>query len=125
MYQEQYRNVFESNKLANVFLITPQSSESRIRQIDEAASGFIYMVSTASTTGARSGISDSQTAYFERITAMNLRNPRQIGFGIGDAESFRTACQHAQGAIIGSALIKAISSENPTESAVNFVKSIR
>ncbi len=125
LYEQEYRTVFEKYELANVLLITPQTSEERIRKIDNSASGFIYMVSTATTTGARTGISDSQKAYFERIQSMNLKTPRLIGFGISDAASYQTACEHANGAIIGSAFIKALEAETLADGVGGFIGSIR
>lgn len=104
-YLETYKSVFEEYNLSNVFLITPQTSEGRIREIDSNSTGFIYMVSSASITGAKKGISDEQVAYFQRISAMQLSTPRLIGFGISDQQSFQMACNYANGAIIGSAFI--------------------
>jgi len=105
-YLETYKATFEKYGLLNIFLITPQTSDERIRQIDGVSEGFIYMVSSASVTGSKSGIGDEQEAYFQRIKNMNLQNPTLIGFGISDRETFGKACQYASGAIIGSAFIK-------------------
>ncbi|OJJ15442.1 tryptophan synthase subunit alpha [marine bacterium AO1-C] len=125
-YEEVYRPIFEKYNLSNVFLITPQTSEERIRKIDELTTGFIYMVSSASTTGKTGAISGEQVAYFERIAQMNLKNPRLIGFGIADKASYETACSNADGAIIGSAFIKALTKgENLTENIHSFIQSIR
>lgn len=110
-YLEVYKPLFEKHGLLNIFLITPQTSESRIREIDQNSNGFIYMVSSASTTGAKTGISQDQEAYFSRIKEMHLKNPTLIGFGISNKETFDKACENANGAIIGSAFIKAISQE--------------
>ncbi|MFC5192587.1 tryptophan synthase subunit alpha [Algoriphagus aquatilis] len=107
-YLDEYKNLFDSYGLVNTFLISPQTSEKRIREIDENTDGFIYMVSSHSITGAKADISDEQIAYFERVKAMNLKNPRLIGFGISDAQTFTTASQYSNGAIIGSAFIKKI-----------------
>lgn len=125
-YELNNREIFEKHNLHNVLLITPQTSENRIRQIDEVSSGFIYMVSSASTTGAGKRVEDFHRDYFERIQQMNLKNPRLIGFGISDRETFDNACKFANGAIIGSAFVNAIS-ENAklTESIASFVKGIR
>ena len=124
-YLETYKPIFDRHGLYNVFLITPQTSEARIRQIDEHSNGFIYMVSSASTTGAKSSISQNQAAYFARIKAMNLKNPTLIGFGISNAETFDKACTHAHGAIIGSAFIKALAAEGKlTEKIEQFVRSV-
>ncbi|MDE6264083.1 MAG: tryptophan synthase subunit alpha [Paramuribaculum sp.] len=102
-----------------IMLITPETSEERIREIDSFASGFIYMVSSASTTGTRTeGFSEEQTGYFKRINGMNLRNPRLIGFGISDPVTREQANNHSSGAIIGSLFIKCLSRNNTPEEAV-------
>lgn len=124
-YLEVHKPLFDKHGLLNIFLITPQTSEMRIREIDENSSGFIYMVSSASTTGAKSGISEEQEVYFERIKAMNLKNPTLIGFGISNKETFDKASANANGAIIGSAFIKAISQESDlNENIKNFIDQI-
>ncbi len=110
-YQLHYKETFEKYSLLNTFLITPQTSEARIRQIDNATNGFIYMVSSASTTGVKSGIDTSQEKYFKRIANMNLKNPQIVGFGISNRATFEVATSHAKGAIIGSAFIKMLTQE--------------
>ena len=124
VYLDEYREIFESHGLLNVFLITPQTSEARIRQIDENSDGFIYMVSSASTTGAKTGFGDEQTAYFNRIANMQLSNPQIVGFGISNAHTFEQATAYAKGAIIGSAFIKHLT-ETGVESIPDFIKRIR
>ena len=104
-YLTAYKSTFEQYGLYNIFLITPQTSETRIKEIDGNSNGFIYMVSSASVTGAKKGVSDSQVTYFERIKTLGLKNPTMIGFGISDNDSFKKACAYANGAIIGSAFI--------------------
>ncbi len=117
---------FQNDGLHNIFLISPQTSEARIRDIDQNSAGFIYMVSSASITGAKTGISEEQVAYFKRVEAMKLKNPRLIGFGISDRDSFLQASQHAQGAIIGSAFIRLLEgSRNFEEDIRHFVASIK
>ncbi len=124
-YENEYKPFFTKNNLHNILLITPQTSEARIRQIDDAGSGFIYMVSSASTTGEGKRVEDFQKSYFERIRKMNLKNPRLIGFGISDNATFANACEYASGAIIGSAFVKSFKPEvNPEESIYWFVKNI-
>jgi len=91
VYQEEYEGIFKKYGLINIFLITPQTSEKRIREIDAASNGFIYMVSSASTTGAKSGFGEVQDAYFERISAMELANPQIVGFGISNAATLPKA----------------------------------
>lgn len=125
VYEEEYKSLFEANNLHNVFLITPQTSDERLRRIDEASSGFIYMVSSNSTTGVKQGVSDQQKSYFERIQSFGLKNPRLIGFGISNAETFRHACQYASGAIIGSAFVNALGADGPTgEKVARFMQSV-
>ncbi|NQW75873.1 MAG: tryptophan synthase subunit alpha [Cytophagales bacterium] len=125
-YQLSYQSIFEQYGLLNIFLITPQTSDERIKQIDAISEGFIYMVSSASTTGAKTGISSDQEAYFKRIDNMNLKNPRLVGFGISDRESFIKASNGASGAIIGSAFVKLVgNAKNLREEIVGFVKSIK
>ena len=124
-YESFYKPVFEKYNLHNILLITPQTGEARIRQIDEASGGFIYMVSSSSTTGSGKKVEDFQRDYFERIQSMNLKKPRLIGFGISDRATFENACKYASGAIIGSAFVKAIDSEMKVQDAVlRFVKQI-
>lgn len=125
-YETFYRELFEKAGLHLSFLITPQTSEDRIREIDALTKGFIYMVSDSSITGAKSGISNRQLEYFDRINAMQLEHLRLIGFGISDHETYAIACQYAQGAIIGSAFIKALAgSENMEKTISGFVQMVR
>ena len=123
-YDEHYRETFEKYGLINVFLITPQTSEERIRFIDSVSNGFIYMVSSASVTGSTSGCGNTQEDYFNRIEAMNLKNPQVVGFGINSAETFKQATSKAKGAIIGSAFIKMVTKDG-VDGIDGFVKSIR
>ena len=127
VYETEYQDLFKKYDLAPIFLITPQTSEERIRKIDQLSRGFIYVVSSAAITGNSKEISPEQVAYFERIENMNLRLPRMIGFGISDHQSFTTACQYADGAIIGSAFIRALENGNGEleETIEGFVKGIR
>ena len=124
VYQAEYEATFKKYGLINVFLITPQTSDERIHQIDEASEGFIYMVSSASVTGSKSGFGDTQTDYFKRISTMNLKNPKIVGFGIKDSETFQAATKNANGAIIGSAFIKHLTA-NGVGKISSFIKSIR
>ncbi len=125
-YEMHYRELFESYNLLNILLITPQTSEERIRRIDELSGGFVYMVSSASTTGARKGLTDDQRTYFERISNMGLSKPRLIGFGISDHDSFAEACSYAHGAIIGSAFIKILSeSKSLKEDIKKYIQSVK
>lgn len=125
-YEQMYREKVEAAGLAISFLITPQTSEERIRKVDELSRGFIYMVSSAAITGAKNTISDHQVTYFERIAALQLNNPRLIGFGISSHETFSTACRYAAGAIIGSAYIKTLAkAQDLRQATMEFVAGIR
>jgi tryptophan synthase alpha chain len=125
-YLDEYKPTFQKYGLLNIFLITPQTSEQRIWQIDRQSDGFIYVVSSASTTGAKSGISQEQDEYFQRINDMHLKNPMLIGFGISDHDSFQHACRYADGAIIGSAFINVLTrAKNLTEEITTFINDIK
>lgn len=105
-YHEHYQEIFEKYGLVNVFLITPQTSDERIRFIDSVSNGFIYMVSSASTTGAKNSFGTEQKTYFTRVKNLQLKNPQIVGFGISNQETFTQATAMTKGAIIGSAFIK-------------------
>ena len=123
-FESQYKKVFGENDLNFIFLITPETSEERIRKIDSLSTGFIYAVSSSSITGKNTDF-DAQQKYFERIEKMNLKNKVLIGFGIRDHQTFTAACQHAAGAIIGTAYIKAIEHvENIDNATKKFLNSI-
>jgi tryptophan synthase alpha chain len=125
-FDRNYRELFSSHGLHNIYLITPQTPDVRIREIDHTSSGFIYMVSSSSTTGTGKKVSDFSVAYFERVRDLRLQNPQLIGFGISDRETFDNACRYANGAIIGSAFVKALQQEIPLEEIISrFVRSIR
>src|SRR6056300_1656174 len=124
VYEREYQALFESYGLSMIFLITPQTPERRIRQIEQASTSFIYMVSTSSTTGTQEGFTEESMEYFKRIEVMNLQVPTVVGFGISNASSYRQATSHSKGAIIGSAFIKALSKEG-IEGIPAFIRSIR
>ena len=125
VYQEEYKAIFEANNLHNILLITPQTTDERIHEIDRLSSGFIYMVSSSATTGMKQNVSDYQTEYFERVRKLKMKNPRLIGFGISNAETFANACRYASGAIIGSAFVNALEGEAPIAAKVSgFINSI-
>ena len=123
-YVEMYQQTFEEHGIYNIFLMTPQTSEKRVFQINEASKGFIYMVSSASITGAKQEVSQAQIDYFERIQKMNLSVQRLIGFGISNKETFDNACQYASGAIIGSAFINQLNKDDSDEAITSLVGSI-
>ena len=120
------KNKFEEHHLKNIFLITPQTSEERIRRIDAISDAFIYIVSSNAITGGNANIEDQQEKYFDRIKNMQLKNPTMIGFGIRDKKTFDTASKYANGAIIGTAFINAIDkSKNLKEDIQKFIQSIK
>ena len=126
-YEEFYQETFKKYGLKPVFLITPQTSEARIRRLDGLSEAFLYLVSGPGTTGGTTlPDAEAQTVYFDRIAALALKNPRLIGFGIADKAGFDRACQHAEGAIIGSALIRALADADDAPAAAGrFVRGIK
>ena len=123
VFHKEYLPIFEKYGIYNVFLITPQTSDERIKYIDTISKGFIYMVSSASTTGAKNSFDQHQQDYFNRIQDLNLKTPQIIGFGISNHETFKQATQHASGAIIGSAFVKFLT-EHSIKEIPRFVEEI-
>lgn len=135
-FESQYRQYFVKHDLKFIFLITPETGETRIRQIDVLSSGFIYAVSASSTTGTSKQeipghgtdpkTVDDQEAYFKKLQHMNLTNPILVGFGIKDSSTFKAACQYTNGAIIGSAYINALKETGDIESVTKeFINRIK
>jgi tryptophan synthase alpha chain len=125
-YEENYKELFDSLNLCNTFLISPTTSEDRIRKIDAATEGFIYAVSASSITGARGDFSEEQLQYFERLKSLQLRNPFLIGFGISNHKTFAQASQYSAGAIVGSAFINLLTeSTDPEGDIETFIKSLK
>jgi tryptophan synthase alpha chain len=122
-FENHYQALFDKYGLTNVFLITPNTSEERIRKIDNYTKTFIYVVASSSITGAKGAISKQQMDYFKRVKAMQLKSKLIIGFGISDKPTFTTACDFADGAIIGSAFIKYLGA-NGIEKITDFIKPI-
>jgi len=126
VYEEEFKPIFDKYNLGLSFLISPQSGEARIKEADKLSYPFLYQVSSNAITGAKSEISDEQEKYFKRINEMGLESPKMIGFGISSKETFDKACERANGAIIGSAFIKAVSEKGSLEKKIKkFIKSIR
>ena len=123
VYETEYKAIFEKYGLKNIFLITPQTTNERIQQIDTISDSFIYMVSSAAVTGSQSGFGSEQMDYFKRISDLKLKNPQIVGFGIKDKQTFSEATKYQNGAIIGSAFIKFIAS-NPINQIKNFLTNI-
>ena len=118
-YMADYKAIADRYDLKMIMLITPETSEERIRLIDAHTSGFIYMVSSAATTGAQQSFNEQKQAYFRRINAMNLRNPRLVGFGISNKATFEAAASNSSGAIIGSKFVQLLKSETTIAGAVD------
>lgn len=124
-YESEYKPVFEQYGLHLVFLVTPETSEARIRKIDSLSKGFIYAVSSSSTTGKDKDMSHQQ-AYFERLKALQLKNPVLIGFGIKDKATFDAAAAHSNGGVIGTAFIRAIENATNLDTAIQqFIAGVK
>jgi tryptophan synthase alpha chain len=125
-FEEQYKTLFRSNNLCNTFLISPTTSEDRIRKIDAVTDGFVYAVSASSTTGAKGGFTSNQVDYFNRLQSLKLKNPFLIGFGISDRATFSKASSYGAGAIVGSAFITLLrESKNQKQDIESFVKNLK
>jgi tryptophan synthase alpha chain len=123
-FESDYKSIFEKYNLHLIFLVTPETSEARIRKIDSLSKGFLYAVSSSSTTGKDKDMNNQQ-AYFESLKKLQLHNPVLIGFGIKDKATFDTAASYANGAIIGTAFIKAIEHSKDIDKTVqSFISGI-
>jgi tryptophan synthase alpha chain len=123
-FETEYGPLMQRYGLNFIFLVTPETSEARIRKLDELSTGFLYAVSSSSTTGSDKNMNDV-SAYLKRLKSYNLKNPVLVGFGIKDKQTFETACEHANGAIIGTAFIKALENANDVGKATAvFIKNI-
>jgi tryptophan synthase alpha chain len=125
VYQNEYQPFFKTAGLSNTFLISPTTSEARIKLIDDLTDGFIYAVSASSTTGAKKDFNVHQIEYFKKLKSLKMKNPFLIGFGISNRETFNTACDFSSGAIVGSAFISMLkTSKNIQADVSGFVKSL-
>jgi tryptophan synthase alpha chain len=125
-FLSEYKPLFESVNLSNAFLISPTTSEARIRKIDSVTEGFIYAVSSSSITGAKGAFADEQLAYFKRLSELKLKNPYLIGFGISNHDTFAKASAHSSGAIVGSAFVNLLKDSQNLEADIkSFVKSLK
>jgi tryptophan synthase alpha chain len=122
-YLEEYHDLFSANNLNMVFLITPQTPDDRIRMIDDVSKAFIYVVSSAATTGSKQDFEKSHEDYFSRLKAMNLKNPLIAGFGIHNHQTLQQAWKHFNGAICGSAFIKKLEQHPDPNLAIQALKS--
>ncbi len=124
-FETEYKIIIDKYNLDFIFLVTPETTEERIRKLDELSSGFLYAVSSSSTTGADKDFAPVEE-YLRRLNEMNLKNPILVGFGIKDKKTFDVACKYSNGAIIGSAYVKAIKNGVDIELATSsFLRSIR
>ena len=122
-YEESYKAISQKYDIRVIMLITPETSEARVREIDAHTDGFIYMVSSAATTGAQKDFDAQKQAYFKKIQDMNLRNPRMVGFGISNKQTFQAACSNSSGAIIGSRFVTLLNeNEGDAEKAITELK---
>jgi tryptophan synthase alpha chain len=124
-YETLYKDCFARHNISNIFLVTPQTAEARIRKIDDLSNSFIYLLSSASITGGSLELSEATETYFKRIKDLQLKNPTVIGFGIAGSAAFQKATAYANGAIVGSAFVKFLATENYLEKIPEFVNSIR
>lgn len=125
-YLTTFKPVADRYDVRTIMLITPETSDERIRFIDEHTDGFIYMVSSAAITGAQKEFDDAKQAYFSRINAMNLRNPRMIGFGISNRQTLEAAQKNASGAIIGSKFVTLLGeSATPDEAVARLLEALK
>ncbi|MFY0628206.1 MAG: tryptophan synthase subunit alpha [Reichenbachiella sp.] len=125
-YIAEYKDIVEGYGLRNIILITPASTDERIRLIDENTDSFIYMVSSSATTGVNKNFATDFETFARRLQGMNLKNPLITGFGIHDKESFDQVCRYSKGGIIGSAFVKALNeAHNVTESVEKFMKQFK
>jgi tryptophan synthase alpha chain len=123
-YETEYRNIIQKHNLDFIFLVTPETSEERIKKLDSLSSGFLYAVSSSSTTGKEKDFSVTEK-YLQKLKTMNLKNPVLVGFGIKDKPSFEMACKYANGAIIGTAYIKTLENvTNVKEATKEFLEKI-
>ncbi|HBQ81967.1 MAG: tryptophan synthase subunit alpha [Bacteroidetes bacterium GWA2_40_15] len=125
-YIESYESLFKSYNILNVFLVSPQTPEERILYLDRNSKGFLYIVSTAATTGGTKKFDRSQINYFRKMDDLNLKTPRLIGFGISDKTTYEQACEYSDGVIIGSAFIKSLDEKGSLPEKIHrFVRTIR
>jgi len=126
IYLTKYKLIFEKNQLQNIFLITPQTSDERIKYIDKNSAGFIYVVSSSSITGSTNKFNENSLNYFRRLEKMRLSTPKVIGFGISNNENFSIASKYSKGCIVGSAFIKYLKSDgiNSIKMFVDEIKNV-
>ena len=125
IYEREFSSQLIQRGLGISFLVTPRTPDDRVRRIDSLCRGFLYVVSSSSTTGSKASALEAQQGYFERLAKMDLTSPMLIGFNISDKKSLDETTAHAAGGIIGSAFIRALDQKNPSESASRFIGSLK
>jgi tryptophan synthase alpha chain len=126
VYMESYEPLYVKYDIINVFLVTPQSTAERIKYLDQISKGFIYVVSTAKTTGGINSFNQSNIDYFRKLDDLKLKSPRLVGFGISDRTTYNHVCEYSAGAIIGSAFIRSLEGPGSLPENINrFIQSIR
>lgn len=121
-YVNDFKPIADKYNLRVIMLVTPETSDERVKEIDANTSGFIYMVSSASTTGAQSSFDEQKQAYFRRIDSLNLKNQRMVGFGVSNKATFDAACANSRGAIVGSKFVKLLAEKPTIDEAVVALK---
>lgn len=125
IYQKKYQKIFKQSNIPLIFLVSPTTSDERIYLIDKLSDAFIYVVSSSATTGKKGSFGEQEKAYFNRIKKLNLNNPTIIGFGIDNSTKYQMACQYANGAIIGSAFIKTLETDDYFQASQDFIGKIK
>lgn len=120
-FEAQWKELFESSGLHMIFLVTPETAGSRIRKIDRMGSGFIYAVSSSSTTGRRDSFSSEQTGYLRRLRKMELKNPVMTGFGIHNSNTLQAVWENSSGAIVGTAYLNALMKSDSEDQAIEML----
>ncbi|MCQ2959532.1 MAG: tryptophan synthase subunit alpha [Bacteroidales bacterium] len=121
-YINDFKPIADKYNIRVIMLVTPETSDERVKEIDANTSGFIYMVSSASTTGAQSSFDEQKQAYFRRIDSLNLKNERMVGFGVSNKATFEAACANSRGAIVGSKFVKLLAEKPTIDEAVVALK---
>jgi len=125
-YLETYEYLFDKHKIINIYLVSPQSSNERIRYLDSISKGFLYVVSSSATTGGTGGFSQANTDYFKKLNSLSIKSPKLIGFGISDNSGYEEAGKYSNGVIIGSAFIRSLKNDGRLPDKINnFVQSNR
>jgi tryptophan synthase alpha chain len=125
-FEKEWKSLMDERGLTMTFLVTPETTDERVKRIDSLSSGFLYLVSSSSTTGGATDVQLSIDHYTQRITSLSLKNPLMVGFGISNADNFQSATKYTDGAIVGSAFIKELTKNGVNRMAItDFIKGIK